>query len=511
MNNEYKKRIKNFFKDIDIKNIKNRELQSLKAKFAKKYKYSKLPLTSDILLYLNIKKPTETFVTKPSRTLSGVTIISVMTEPKPCPGKCVFCPNYKNSPKSYTGFEPAAMRGKLNKYDPYKQIKERINQLKNIGHPTKKIELIIMGGTFPSTSIQYQNDFIIGIYQAITDSKSKNLEYLKKKAMISKKRLVGMTFETRPDFCNKKIIRRLLDFGGTRVEIGAQTTDDQVHVYIKRGHGIKEIIEATKLLKDSGFKVLYHMMIGLPGSDFKKDFKSFKDIFFNSDYCPDMIKIYPCLVTKYTELEQMYYSGEYKVYDDNELIKFIADVKEMVPEWIRIMRIQRDIPSDKIIAGIKKSNLREYVQKELNNRNTNCNCIRCKEPHKQLDIKAIKNHTIKIKQYRASKGKEYFISAQNNEYLLGFIRLRIPHDPFVKEIDKNTGIIRELHVYGQSTNFKEKNIQHQGIGKKLLSIAENIAIDNNMKKIVVISGIGVREYYQKQGYKLYGAYMYKKL
>lgn len=511
MDKKHKKRIKEFFKNIDIENIKYRELQRLKADFAKEYNYTKLPLSSDILLALNIKKPTNTFITKPSRTLSGVTIIAVMTKPGACPGNCVFCPNYDNAPKSYTGFEPAAMRGELNKFDPYKQIKDRIKQLESIGHPTNKIEIIIMGGTFPSTSYQYQKKFMTGIYQAITDSKSKDINYLIKKATKSKRRIVGITFETRPDFCDKKIIRKILDFGGTRVEIGAQTTDNQVHMYIDRGHGTKEIIEATRQLKDSGFKVLYHMMVGLPGSNFKKDFESFKEIFFNSDYCPDMIKIYPCLVTKYTKLEKMYYSGEYKIYDDNQLISFIADVKEIVPEWIRIMRIQRDIPSNKIIAGVKKSNLREYVKRELEKRNTDCKCIRCTEPQGKLKIEDLKNYNINIKQYKASKGKEYFIYAKKNKYLLGFIRLRIPYNPFVKEIDKDTGIVRELHVYGQATNFKEKNIQHQGIGKKLLKIAEEIAKDNNMKKMVVISGVGVREYYEKQGYKLYRTYMYKKI
>lgn len=499
--------LKKFFKDIDVNNIKYRELQGLKAKFAKEYNLPKLPLTSDILSALNLENPTSTFITKPSRTLSGVTILSVMTKPHVCPGNCIFCPSFKDTPKSYTGFEPASMRGKLNNFDPSKQIKDRLKQLEAIGHPTNKLEIIVMGGTFPSTDVKYQNQFMIKTFQAITNSKSADINNLKKQLMKSKRRVVGITFETRPDYCDEKIIRRLLDFGGTRVEIGVQTIYDEVHIFVKRGHGIKEVIEATRKLKDSGFKVLYHMMIALPKSTIKKDLEAFKEIFTNQDYCPDMIKIYPCLVTENTVLEKMYYKQEYIPYTEKEIINLIADIKEIVPKWVRIMRVQRDIPATKILAGITKSNLREMIFKEMEKRGTKCQCIRCSEPKGRLEN--IKNYKIKKIKYKASKGTEYFIYAEKEDYLLGFVRLRIPHNPFVKEITKKTGIIRELHVYGQATEFKEKNIQHRGIGKKLLKTAEEIALKENMKKMAVISGIGVREYYKKQGYKLEGAYMVK--
>lgn len=499
--------LKKFFKDVDISKIKYRQLQALKAKFAKENNLPKLPLTSDILNALKIENPTSTFITKPSRTLSGVTILSVMTKPHICPGNCIFCPSFKDTPKSYTGFEPASMRGKLNNFDPYKQIQDRIKQLEAIGHPTNKLELIVMGGTFPSTDYKYQKEFMIKTFQAITNSKIKDLETLKKKLMSSKRRVVGLTFETRPDYCDEKIIRRLLDFGGTRVELGVQATDDQVHLFIKRGHGTKEVIEATRKLKDSGFKVLYHMMLALPGSSIEKDLKAFKEIFTNPDYCPDMIKIYPCLVTENTVLEKMYYKQEYRPYSEKEIINLIADIKEIVPKWVRIMRVQRDIPATKILAGITKSNLRELVFEELEKRGKKCPCIRCCEPKGEL--LDYKKYSIKKIKYNASGGKEYFVYAEKEGYLLGFIRVRIPKKPFVKEITKETGIVRELHVYGQATDFKDKNIQHRGIGKKLLKIAEELSIKEGMTKIAVISGIGVREYYKKQGYKLEGAYMVK--
>ncbi|MDD3178084.1 MAG: tRNA uridine(34) 5-carboxymethylaminomethyl modification radical SAM/GNAT enzyme Elp3 [Candidatus ainarchaeum sp.] len=509
MNQKYKEKIKIFFKNKNIKKITKENLQNLKSEFAKKYNLKKLPLTSDITNILKIKNPTKTFITKPSRTLSGVTIIAVMTKPDVCPGKCIFCPSYKDAPKSYTGFEPAAMRGAINNFDPYKQIKERLKQLEATGHPTTKIEMIIMGGTFPSTSIEYQKEFMIKVYQAITDSKSKNIDLLKKKAMTSKRRLVGLTFETRPDYCDEKIIRRLIDFGATRIEIGVQSTDNKILKYVKRGHGTKESIIATEKLKDSGLKVLYHMMLNLPKSNYKKDLKMFEEITTNEKYCPDMLKIYPCLVTKYTVLEKMYYSGEYKVYDDQKTINLLADIKEKIPRWIRIMRIQRDIPATKIIGGIKKSNLREYVKKELNKRNKKCKCIRCREPNKNNTNIDFKKYEIKIETYKASKGIEYFISAEKDDVIFGFIRLRIPYKPFLEELDKKTAIVRELHVYGQATELGQKNLQHRGIGKKLLKKAEEITKENKLKKIAIISGIGVREYYKKLGYKLKKAYMIK--
>ena len=225
-----------------------------------------------MFLALGIDKPPEFLITKPGRTQSGVTIVAIMTRPGECPGKCIYCPTWKNAPKSYTGFEPASLRAKRNNFEARAQIKDRLKQLKSTGHPINKIELIIMGGTFPATPKKYQDYFVKSIFQEITSSKDTELDLnkLKKKAMSSKNRIVGITFETRPDFCDKKTIKRLLDYGGTRVELGVQIIDDKVLDFVNRGHKVKEIIKATKELKDAGFKVLYHVMLGLPGSDYKK-------------------------------------------------------------------------------------------------------------------------------------------------------------------------------------------------------------------------------------------------
>jgi elongator complex protein 3 len=504
---ELKEKIKVFFKDFSSKKITKQQLENRKKEFCKKYNLNKYLLTSEIANALKLKETPEQLQTKPSRTQSGVVVVAIMSKPYACPGNCIYCPNYKDIPRSYVGFEPASMRAKRNDYDPYKQITNRLKQLKDTGHPTNKIELIIMGGTFPATPIEYQKEFMVGVYQAITNSKETNLQKLKKKAMSSKRRLVGVTFETRPDYCSKEIIKNLLEYGGTRVEIGVQILDDQVLKFVSRGHGIKVVEETTKHLKDAGFKVLYHIMPGLPSSTYKNDLKCFKKIFEDSKYKPDMLKLYPCLVTGNTKLEKMYYSGEYVPYDDDKAIKLLADFKENVPEYVRIMRIQRDIPVTKIIAGLHKGNIREEIKKELQKRNKQCRCIKCREP--KNNVTDIKGYEIKIQEYLASKGKEYFISAIKDDWLLGFIRLRFPNNPFIENITKKTAIVRELHVYGKTTNFKKKNIQHTGIGKKLLKKAEEISIKNNYEKISVISGVGVREYYKKQGYYLDEPYMSK--
>lgn len=511
MDEIYNKKISKFFKNSLSSKLTKQQFEAKKVNFAKKYRLKKIPLTSDIFLALGINKPPEFLITKPGRTQSGVTIVAIMTRPGDCPGNCIYCPSWKNAPKSYTGFEPASMRAKRNNFDPRLQIKDRLKQLKSTGHPINKIELIVMGGTFPATPKEYQDYFVKSILQEITNSKDSenNLNVLKKKAMRSKNRIVGITFETRPDYCNKRTIKRLLDYGGTRVELGAQIIDDGVLKCINRGHGVKEIVKATKELKDAGFKVLYHVMLALPGSDYKKDLESFKKIFQHPDFKPDMIKIYPCLVISGTKLEKMYYSKKYKPYSLDKTIQLIADIKEMVPRWIRIMRIQRDIPATKIIAGVKKSNLRQLVEEELQKRKTRCNCIRCNEPKGRLTN--ISKYEIKSEEYFASGGKEFFIYAQKENYLIGFIRLRFPRTPFIKQITKKTAIIRELHVYGQTTNFDDKNIQHRGVGKKLLKKAEEVVKKQKYNRIAIISGIGVREYYKKQGYFLSEPYMIKNL
>ena len=334
----------------------------------------------------------------------------------------------------------------------------------------------------------------------------------------SKVRCVGMTFETRPDYCKKEHINRMLDFGVTRVELGVQTLSDELYEKVKRGHTIADVIESNQLLRDSAIKVAMHMMPGLFVRQ-KEDLKMFKQLFSDENFKPDMLKIYPCLVTKGSEIYDMWQEGIYSPYTDEEAVDLIVEIKKILPKWVRTMRIQRDIPSTLIEAGVQKSNLGELVYNKLDENHTNCQCIRCREiGHKKTN----ENYTLDDfrlfkESYNACGGEETFISIEdkNEESIAGFLRFRIPsQNTFRPEITDKTALIRELHVYGNMIQIGNKNPsigQHTGFGEKLLMEAENLAIDNNKDEIAIISGIGTRNYYRKFGYERKGPYMAKKL
>jgi elongator complex protein 3 len=451
-----------------------------------------------------------------------VTPVAIMPKPFPCPGKCTYCPQGENAPKSYTGFEPATMRAIKSNYDAKTQIQTRLMQYESLGQPNQKCDLIIMGGTFLAIPLDYQYQFIKECYDAFNNKESKSLEEAKKINETAKHRVIGLTIETRPDWCKKIHIDRMLEFGATRVELGVQSLDDNVLRKVQRGHGQKEVIKATALLKDSAFKVCYHFMPGLY-ADRKKDIDMLKKIFADERYRPDMLKIYPCLVMPNTKLYEEYKKGEFEPIDTQEAVERIARATKYFPPWVRIMRMQRDIPANKIQAGVKAGNLHQLVIEWLEKRNQKCRCIRCREifsaerKNKKIDLKNLEFEII-IRKYKASEGWEYFISYENKEYdlLAGFIRLRFPKQPYRKEIDLNTALIRELHIYGSELEIGRKMIsnsaiQHKGLGQSLLKKAEEIALKNKKEKMIILSGVGVREYYKKFGYKLEGPYMAKNL
>ncbi|MCD6367984.1 MAG: tRNA uridine(34) 5-carboxymethylaminomethyl modification radical SAM/GNAT enzyme Elp3 [Candidatus Aenigmarchaeota archaeon] len=502
---------------IIAEDLSKEEIQSLKTKLASKYG---IEIPGNGYLFSVAQKMgvdeklLEKLKRKPTRTLSGVTIVAVMTSPKPCPhGICVYCPQNPNVPQSYADNEPAVMRGKALNFDPYEQTKTRIKQLEAIGHPTDKIELIVMGGTFTARREEYQRWFVKRCYDSMNGENSRNLEEAKSKNERAKHRCTGLTIETRPDYMKERHINEILELGATRVELGVQNPDDRIYKITKRGHTIKDVIESTRLLKDSGFKICYHLMPNLPGSTLEKDFKMFKKIFENENYKPDMIKIYPTLVVKNAELEKWWREGKFEPYTDEELIDLLCRVKSIVPKYVRIMRLQRDVPRQEIVAGCKYSNLREIVQREMKKRGLTCRCIRCREVgHRLKNGWKIGNFVLKVEKYRASKGKEYFLIYEDeNETLAGILRLRIPYKPFRIELE-NSAIIRELHVYGPEVPIGGRGrIQHTGLGENLLKEAERIARDEGMEKLAIISGVGVREYYRKFGYSLEGPYMTKNL
>ncbi|MBW3003090.1 tRNA uridine(34) 5-carboxymethylaminomethyl modification radical SAM/GNAT enzyme Elp3 [Candidatus Woesearchaeota archaeon] len=552
-------------KEIIEKNLTKEQINRLKIKLCTKYKTKHIPTDIEILLHAkeNQLPKLKVLQTKPTRSISGVTPIAIMSKPQKCPhGACVMCPSLTklNVPQSYTGKEPATMRGIRNNFDPYLQVFNRLEQYIVTSHVPEKIELIIMGGTFPAIPTAYQDNFVKFALKAMNDfsklffiegklnikkfkqffelpgkvgdpkrtkniqnklrkikNKTKtNLKQEQKTNEKAKVRCVGMTIETRPDYATLKDANQMLKLGCTRVELGIQSVYDDVLDKIKRGHSVKDTITAIKTLKDLCFKINAHYMLGLPGSSPKKDLEGFKHLFISPDFKPDMLKLYPCMVVKDSELYRIWESNKYKPITTNQAALLIAKMKKEVPEYVRIMRVQRDIPTYATEAGVDRTNLRQYVEKELEKLDIKCRCIRCREAgHVYKKTKNTPNDVvIKVFPYEASEGMEFFISAEDIEQdiLIGFCRLRFPSQSLRKEITKDSALIRELHVYGVATSIGKKgNVQHKGYGKKLLAIAEQIARDNAKKKMVVISGIGVREYYKKLGYKKQGPYVVKKL
>lgn len=471
------------------------------------------------------QKIEQALVKRAIRTLSGVSIITVLTKPFPCPGKCIYCPTDVRMPKSYIADEPAAARALALRFDPFEQVKQRILALEKNGHPTEKIELIVKGGTWNSYPINYQYWFILRCFEAANKSRAKTketkniLELKNKLAQAQKKnestshRIIGLTLETRPDFITEKTVTIMRELGCTRLELGVQTTDEKILKLIKRGHGIEETKKASLLLKKYGFKVDYHLMPQLPGSTPRKDLTMLKEIFSNPDYRPDMIKIYPCTVIENSELYDLLKEKKYHPYSDKKLIEILKEFKTIVPRYCRISRLIRDIPNHHIKVGNRVTNLRQIIQTEMAHEGKSCKCLRCREVgHFSNEKEKIKKiiPQLFVDKYKANNGYEYFLSFEDEKrkMVFAFCRLRL---------DKNgayPAFIRELHTYGQTLAIGEKEksaSQHKGMGKKLISAAEKIAQKNNAEKIAVISGVGVRDYYRKLGYSLENTYMVKKI
>lgn len=492
----------------------------LKRKIAKKHKIACPSNIALLRIYHKIVKNKrmkesailEEFLrTRPIRSLSGIVNISVLTKSYPCPGKCLYCPIEKGIPKSYVSGEPAVERAKRLNFDPYLQVKKRVEMLKNQGHPTDKVELRIVGGTWSYYPKKYQVWFIKRCSDACNKKISKNLQIAQKLNEKSKHRVVGLSIETRPDFINPKEIKWLRKLGVTMVELGVQSIYDDVLKLNLRGHGVKEIILATKLLKDAGFKVLYQMMPNLPGSNLKRDEKMFEELFKNPDFQPDFLKIYPCALLKEAPLYKWWKRGKYQPYRNKELINLIKLIKQKIPYYVRIQRITRDIPSQKIIAGPAKiSNLRQILAEDMKKPTVStqegwkCKCIRCREVRENYNPK--EKLCLFRQNYEASGGKEIFLSYENKSRtkLYSLLRLRIT--------SQNKATIREIHTYGQLIPIAQKKIapQHRGFGKKLIKEAEKITErELGLKRIVVISAVGARDYFRKLGYKLKDTYMVK--
>jgi elongator complex protein 3 len=508
--------LKDFIKQAAKLEIKSEEeLHKLKKRFAKEHQMQ-LPKNLDLQkAYKSLLEdgfaanpPLQQLMRKRKiRTLSGVSIVTVLTKPFACPGKCIFCPSEPGMPKSYLSNEPGAMRAVLDDFDPKAQVLTRIDSLKRQGHETDKIEMIVLGGTFSFYDKKYQEEFILELFNACNGEDSKTLEEAQKKNESAEHRVIGLSLETRSDHITKEEVIHMRRLGCTKVQIGIQHTDNKILALNKRGETRKDHKKALKLLKDAGIKVAIHLMPNLAGSTPEKDVEMFKEVFDNPDYKPDQIKIYPCVVTPYSELEKWWEEGKYKSYSDETLMKIILEMKKYTPEYVRIERLYRDIPGESILEGSKKTNMRQLLQNQ-----SICKCIRCREiKGESYDPDATE---LRVQEFDSSEGKEFFLSyndAKNNR-LCSLLRLRFPAKTFIPELE-NTALIRELHTYGQQVKIGKKSskAQHSGLGQKILRAGEEIAKKAGYTKIAVIAGVGVRNYYRKWGYELEGTYMVKNL
>jgi elongator complex protein 3 len=502
-------------------NLKTEEdVEVFKKRFAKKHQKSTIANYNVVKTYREMIENNELkedpdflriFRKRKIRSLAGVSVITVLTKPWYCPGKCVFCPTEKDMPKSYLSNEPGAMRAVLNDFDPHRQVTTRLKSLQNQGHPTDKIELIVLGGTFSAYPRAYQTAFIRSCYNALNGTNFRKLEDAQKHNETATHRCIALSLETRPDHINKDELRYFRRLGCTKLQIGIQTIYDDVLKLNKRGETVEQGRKALHLAKDAGFKFSIHIMPGLPGSTPERDLKMMKVLFSDPAYHPDFLKLYPCTVVPYSELEKWWERGEYKPYDDPTLLKLIINCKKEVPEYCRIDRLIRDIPGESILAGNLETNLRQSIQQK--SKKPICRCIRCRE---------IRNKTINEKDliyneqtYKSSGGQEFFLTYedQKQDKLLSLLRLRFPDKPFIRELQKSA-IIREIHTYGFQVKIGQKHQnapQHLGLGRKLIKKAENLAKKAGYKRLAVIASIGTREYYRKWGYELEGTYMIKKL
>lgn len=447
---------------------------------------------------------------KPTKTGSGVAVVALMPMPYACPhGRCTYCPGgvASNTPNSYTGAEPAAQSAIRYGYDPVRQITTKVDQLVAYGHSPAKLELVIVGGTFMFMPAPYREWFAKSCYDALNGAASETLEAAQRLNERAAVRNVGFTVETKPDYCKEDHVETMLRYGVTRVEIGVQSLRERIYRTVNRGHTFGDVAESFQAARDAGLKIVAHMMPGLPTATPDEDKEDLARLFGDERLRPDMLKIYPCLVLRDTPLYEMYKAGEYKPYDTGTMLDVLATAKAAFPEWVRVMRVQREIPPADIVAGPRYGNLRQMVHREMSRRRTRCDCIRCREPRgppSELERRRV--------DYAASGGHETFISyVDRSGRIYGFIRLRMPGNGAGPE--DGAALVRELHVYGRALGLGERGgIQHSGLGRRLLAEAEGAARrEHGAGRVLVTSAVGTREYYRASGYSLYGPYMAKTL
>nr|XP_040148281.1 elongator complex protein 3 isoform X1 [Ictidomys tridecemlineatus] len=514
---------------------KDIDLNKVKTKTAAKYGLSAQPRLVDIIAavppqYRKVLVPK--LKAKPIRTASGIAVVAVMCKPHRCPhisftgNICVYCPggpdsDFEYSTQSYTGYEPTSMRAIRARYDPYLQTRHRIEQLKQLGHSVDKVEFIVMGGTFMALPEEYRDYFIRNLHDALSGHTSNNIYEAVKYSERSLTKCIGITIETRPDYCMKRHLSDMLTYGCTRLEIGVQSVYEDVARDTNRGHTVKAVCESFHLAKDSGFKVVAHMMPDLPNVGLERDIEQFTVSFFeNPAFRPDGLKLYPTLVIRGTGLYELWKSGRYKSYSPSDLIELVARILALVPPWTRVYRVQRDIPMPLVSSGVEHGNLRELAFARMKDLGIQCRDVRTREVGIQEIHHKVRPYQVELvrRDYVANGGWETFLSYEDpdQDILIGLLRLRkCSEETFRFELGGGVSIVRELHVYGSVVPVSSRDptkFQHQGFGMLLMEEAERIAREEHGSgKIAVISGVGTRNYYRKIGYRLQGPYMVKML
>ncbi|XP_059553537.1 elongator complex protein 3 [Myotis daubentonii] len=513
---------------------KDIDLNKVKTKTAARYGLSAQPRLVDIIAavppqYRKVLVPK--LKAKPIRTASGIAVVAVMCKPHRCPhisftgNICVYCPggpdsDFEYSTQSYTGYEPTSMRAIRARYDPYLQTRHRIEQLKQLGHSVDKVEFIVMGGTFMALPEEYRDYFIRNLHDALSGHTSNNIYEAVKYSERSLTKCIGITIETRPDYCMKRHLSDMLTYGCTRLEIGVQSVYEDVARDTNRGHTVKAVCESFHLAKDSGFKVVAHMMPDLPNVGLERDIEQFIEFFENPAFRPDGLKLYPTLVIRGTGLYELWKSGRYKSYSPSDLIELVARILALVPPWTRVYRVQRDIPMPLVSSGVEHGNLRELAFARMKDLGIQCRDVRTREVGIQEIHHKVRPYQVELvrRDYVANGGWETFLSYEDpdQDILIGLLRLRkCSEETFRFELVGGVSIVRELHVYGSVVPVSSRDptkFQHQGFGMLLMEEAERIAREEHGSgKIAVISGVGTRNYYRKIGYRLQGPYMVKTL
>eukprot|EP01094_Clydonella_sp_ATCC50884_P026587 TRINITY_DN734_c0_g1_i1.p1 TRINITY_DN734_c0_g1~~TRINITY_DN734_c0_g1_i1.p1 ORF type:complete len:534 (+),score=126.07 TRINITY_DN734_c0_g1_i1:121-1722(+) len=509
-------------------------LNSIKHDICSRYHVAVQPKSVEIInaIPLEFRKQIMPHIkAKPIRTASGIAVVAVMCKPHRCPhiamtgNICVYCPggpdsDFEYSTQSYTGYEPTSMRAIRARYNPYLQTRNRVDQLARLGHSVDKVEFIIMGGTFMSLDDKYRDYFIRNLHDALSGHTSNNVEEAVKYSEQSLSKCIGITIETRPDYCLKPHLSSMLTYGCTRLEIGVQSVYEDIARDTNRGHTVRAVLESFHLAKDAGFKVVAHMMPDLPNSDMERDMLGFREFFGNPQFRADGLKIYPTLVIRGTGLYELWRTGQYKNYHPDELVDLIAKLLALVPPWTRVYRIQRDIPMPLVTSGVEYGNLRQRALARMRDFGTTCRDIRTREVGIQEIHHRVKPDQVELvrRDYTANGGWETFLAYEDprQDILVGLLRLRkCSPESFRPELQGACSIVRELHVYGSAVPIHARDptkFQHQGFGTLLMEEAERIAREEHLStKIAVISGVGTRHYYRKLGYELDGPYMSKQL